>query len=52
MKTIRFVVPILAAVSAPTGMAVRMAERHGLTLLGFARRGRHVAYAHSQRLID
>ena len=41
----------LAAISAPTGLAVRMAEDANITLLGFVREGRHVAYAHPRRLI-
>jgi len=38
------------AVSAPTAMAIRMAEQSGLTLVGFARRDQHVIYAHPERL--
>ncbi|WP_051669126.1 formate dehydrogenase accessory sulfurtransferase FdhD [Marinobacter nitratireducens] len=34
----------LVAVSAPTAMAIREAEKAGLTLIGFARPGRHVTY--------
>jgi FdhD protein len=41
---------LLAALSAPTELAVKLAERSGLTLLGFVRAGRHVAYAHPERL--
>lgn len=44
--------PLLAAVSAPTALAVRTAQAAGLTLVGFTRVGRAVAYAHPQRLID
>jgi FdhD protein len=43
-------IPILAAISAPTGLAVRMAQAANLTLVGFARGGRHNVYAHPQRL--
>ncbi len=39
----------LVAISAPTGLAVRMAERCGLTLAGFARGNRLVIYSHEQR---
>lgn len=42
----------LVAVSAPTGFAIRSAERFGVTLVGFARAGRHVVYAHPERFID
>ena len=42
---------LLAAVSAPTAFAVRLAEATGLTLIGFAREHQHVLYAHPSRLI-
>ncbi|MBL8268694.1 formate dehydrogenase accessory sulfurtransferase FdhD [Steroidobacter sp.] len=42
---------LLAAVSAPTAFAVRMAESAGLTLIGFAREHQHVVYAHPSRLL-
>lgn len=42
---------LLAAISAPTGLAIRLAEETGLTLVGFARDDRHVVYSHSYRLI-
>jgi FdhD protein len=42
----------LVAVSAPTGFAIRSAERFGVTLVGFARPGRHVVYAHAERFSD
>lgn len=42
---------LLAAISAPTGLAIRLAEETGLTLVGFAREDRHVVYSHSHRLI-
>lgn len=42
---------LLAAVSAPTAFAIRMAESAGLTLIGFAREHQHVIYAHPSRLI-
>jgi FdhD protein len=41
---------MLVAVSAPTGLAIDLAEEAGLTLIGFARTGSHVVYAHPQRL--
>ena len=34
-----------------TAQQVRMAEDANITLLGFVREGRHVAYAHPRRLI-
>jgi len=43
-------VSLLAAVSAPTAFAIRLAQTWGLTLIGFARENQHVVYAHAQRL--
>lgn len=42
----------LAAVSAPTAFAVRLAQSTGLTLVGFARDRKHVVYSHSSRLVS
>ena len=41
----------IVAVSAPTAFAIRSAEQFGVTLVGFARPGRHVVYAHGERLV-
>jgi FdhD protein len=41
---------LLAAVSAPTALAIRVAEQSGLTLVGFARDGQHVVYAHPTKI--
>ncbi len=49
-KTARAGVAVLAAISAPTAMAVRLADAAGVTLAGFVRDGRHVVYSHPQRL--
>ena len=43
-------VALLAAVSAPTSLAVATAERVGLTLVGFARQHDFVAYTHAHRV--
>lgn len=43
-------VQILVAVSAPTAMARRVAQSCGLTLVAFARTGRHTVYTHPHRL--
>jgi FdhD protein len=43
-------ISFVAAVSAPTALAIRMAEQTGLTLVGFARRQSHVVYANPDRL--
>jgi formate dehydrogenase accessory protein FdhD len=38
-------VPLLAAISAPTGLAIRLARECGLMLVGFARGASHVVYS-------
>jgi FdhD protein len=43
-------ISFLAALSAPTAFAVRLAQKSGLTLVAFARRDRHVVYANPERL--
>jgi FdhD protein len=43
-------VAFIAAFSAPTAFAVRLAERAGITLVAFAREHQHVVYAHPWRL--
>jgi len=49
-KAVTSGITFVAAVSAPTGLAVRLAQTSGLTLVGFARRDQHVVYANPQRL--
>ena len=41
---------ILAAISAPTGLALRIAEDYGVTLIGFLRDNQFVVYTHSSRI--
>jgi len=50
LKAIRAGIPILAAVSAPTTMALSLAQELNLTLVGFARDDRMNIYTHPERL--
>lgn len=45
-------IPLLAAISAPTARAVRVAEEAGLTLIGFARGSGFVVYACPARIAE
>jgi len=44
-------IELIAAVSAPTTLAVDFAERSGVTLVGFARPGRHNVYTFPERIM-
>lgn len=49
-KAARMGVPVLAAVSAPTALAIRMAEAAGLTLVGIARADGFEVFTHPERV--
>jgi FdhD protein len=44
-------ITLMAAISAPTALAIHLAQDTGLTLIGFARPGGYVVYTHPQRLL-
>ena len=43
-------IPIVASVSAPSSLAIDLAQRSGITLAGFVRRGSLNAYTHPERI--
>jgi FdhD protein len=50
-KTASAGIAVLAAISAPTALAVELARSAGITLIGFARPGSHNVYTHPRRLL-
>lgn len=51
-KTAAAGIELIVAVSAPTTLAVEFAEHSGVTLVGFARPGRHNIYTSKDRVSD
>jgi FdhD protein len=49
-KATVFGTSLLAAISGATGLAIRLAEEAGLTLVGFVRSDRHTVYTHPSGL--
>lgn len=52
VKAVRRQVPVLASRAAVTTNAVRLAEKHGLTLVGFARGNRLNVYTRGDRITE
>lgn len=50
-KAASFGISILAAISAPTGLAIDLANETELSLIGFTRHDSHVIYANPQRIL-
>jgi FdhD protein len=50
IKAFKAGIPFLAAVSAPSSLAVDYAKELGITLLGFCRQGRATCYSHPHRI--
>jgi FdhD protein len=50
VKAIRVGLPIIATISAPTALAVQLAQDRGLTLIGYLRGGRMNVYTRSERV--
>jgi len=51
-KAIRMGLGILASVSAPTALAVQLADHYNLTVVGYLRGGRMTIYTHPQRILS
>lgn len=49
-KTVAFGTPVLAAISAPTTLAVSLAEASRLTLVALARKEKFIVFAHPERI--
>ena len=51
-KAARIGAPIVISRTSPTSMSVELAEKWGITLIGYARRDRFNLYTHPGRIID
>lgn len=51
IKTGKMGCPVLAGISAPTNLALDLAEELGITVIGFARKDRMNVYTHPERVI-
>lgn len=49
-KAARLQTPILISRTSPSSLSIEMAERYGITLIGYARRDRFNVYSHPQRI--
>jgi FdhD protein len=52
LKAVRTGLQIMLAVSAPTSLAIAVADKFGVTLCGFVREQRATIYTHPQRLAE
>mgnify|MGYP006439932447 CR=1 FL=1 len=51
-KAVRMGMPLLAAISAPTSLAVDIAQRHGLTLAALVRDQTFSVFTHPHRMVE
>ncbi len=52
LKAVNVGISLMAAISAPTALAIRVADQANMSLLGFARPQSHVIYTHPQRIVS
>lgn len=45
-------IPLLAAMSSPTSLAIQQADEAGLTLVAYAQSGRQVVFAHAEKFLE
>jgi FdhD protein len=50
-KAARVGVAILISRTSPSSLSIRLAERWGITLIGYARRNRFIVYTHPKRIL-
>ena len=51
-KAFRAKIPIIAAVSAPSSLAIDFAKEYGMTLIGFARKDKATCYSGIERIVS
>ncbi|HNC50108.1 MAG TPA: formate dehydrogenase accessory sulfurtransferase FdhD, partial [bacterium] len=51
-KALSVGIPCIAAVSAPSSLAVKSAHEFGMTLIGFLRSGHYNIYCGAQRIVQ
>lgn len=50
LKALGFGIPVIAAISGVSSMAIQLAQSHGITLIGYTRDDRMTLYAHAERV--
>jgi len=50
-KAVRLGASILISRTSPSSLSIELAEKWGITLIGYARRNRFNLYAHSERIL-